>query len=217
MQGEISFFDVDHTITRRATGSHFLMQGIRDRTVPLSMIITMIVFYFRYRRGELTQKELDRELPFLRGKKREELEALAQRTFDTRMKRDLRPDIEELIRLKVEAGERVVLATSSVEFLVMPLARYLGITDILSSRLEFDDQGRTTGKFLSLPCFEEEKRRAALSFLEKEKIDPAQAAFYSDNTHDLPLLTAVGHPVAVYPDSRLLKTARIQGWEILGS
>ena len=41
------------------------------------------------------------------------------------------------------------------------------------------------------------------------------ATFYSDSINDLPLLQAVGDPVAVDPDERLFEHARARGWRVL--
>ena len=42
----------------------------------------------------------------------------------------------------------------------------------------------------------------------------AEASFYTDSLSDLPMLEAVGRPVAVHPDPRLRRVARQRGWEI---
>ena len=50
---------------------------------------------------------------------------------------------------------------------------------------------------------------------EREDIDLAASWAYSDSESDLPMLRAVGHPVAVNPDAALARVAREEGWEIL--
>ena len=46
-------------------------------------------------------------------------------------------------------------------------------------------------------------------------MDLAASWAYSDSESDLPMLRAVGHPVAVNPDSELTRVARAEGWELL--
>jgi phosphoserine phosphatase len=48
-----------------------------------------------------------------------------------------------------------------------------------------------------------------------EGIDLASCWAYSDSASDLPMLRAVGHPVAVNPDAELARVAREAGWEIM--
>jgi phosphoserine phosphatase len=59
------------------------------------------------------------------------------------------------------------------------------------------------------------KARAIEELAEREGIDLAASYAYSDSASDLPMLRAVGHPVAVNPDSELAKVAREEGWEVL--
>jgi hypothetical protein len=42
-----------------------------------------------------------------------------------------------------------------------------------------------------------------------------QCYAYSDSASDLPMLEAVGHPVAVNPDAKLERHARRHGWPIV--
>jgi phosphoserine phosphatase len=63
--------------------------------------------------------------------------------------------------------------------------------------------------------FRGEKRNAVLAWLERTGADPRDCSFYSDSAYDLPLLEAVGRPVAVNPDRRLRRIARARGWEIM--
>ena len=63
--------------------------------------------------------------------------------------------------------------------------------------------GPATGRFEGPPLLKEEKKRRVLEFLRARGERPESCAFYSDSILDLPLLEAVGRPVAVNPDARL--------------
>jgi hypothetical protein len=52
-------------------------------------------------------------------------------------------------------------------------------------------------------------------FAESHDIDLAESWAYSDSASDLPMLQAVGSPVAVNPDQPLLEAARQQGWRVM--
>src|SRR5438874_271815 len=49
---------------------------------------------------------------------------------------------------------------------------------------------------------------------EREGIDLSGSYAYSDSMTDLPMLEAVGHPVAVNPDRELRREAERRGWQI---
>ncbi|MDO9174895.1 MAG: haloacid dehalogenase-like hydrolase, partial [Actinomycetota bacterium] len=48
-----------------------------------------------------------------------------------------------------------------------------------------------------------------------EGLDLDQCWAYSDSASDLPMLEAVGHPVAVNPDARLERVAGQRGWPVV--
>jgi HAD superfamily hydrolase (TIGR01490 family) len=209
----IAFFDVDHTLLRGSSARHFLLAGIRRRLFPLSSLWYLPRLYLRFWLGRLEAGSPVWEFPLLRGLSRGRLEELAQESFAA-LRRDLRPQSAALVaRLQAE-GWQVVFATTSLDLIVAPLARHLGITEVLASRLEFSD-GTATGRFEGPPLLKEEKKRRVLEFLRARGERPEDCAFYSDSILDLPLLEAVGRPVAVNPDARLARSARRRGWSIL--
>jgi phosphoserine phosphatase len=71
--------------------------------------------------------------------------------------------------------------------------------------------GRPGGPF----TYREGKAQAIRELAAREGIDLARSWAYSDSESDLPMLRAVGHPVAVNPDSTLARVARHEGWEVL--
>ena len=59
------------------------------------------------------------------------------------------------------------------------------------------------------------KAEAMQELAESEGLDLAESSAYSDSYTDLPMLEAVGHPVAVNPDRVLAKVAREREWEVM--
>jgi HAD superfamily hydrolase (TIGR01490 family) len=209
----IAFFDVDHTLLRGSSARPFLLAGVRRRLFPLSSLWYLPRLYLIFKLGRLEARAPVWEFPLLRGLSRGKLEELAQESFAA-MLRGLRPRSAALVaRLQAE-GWLVVLATTSLDLIVAPLARHLGVTEVLASRLEFSD-GAATGRFEGPPLLKEEKKRRVLEFLRARGERPENCAFYSDSILDLPLLEAVGQPVAVNPDALLARNARRRGWSIL--
>ena len=95
-----------------------------------------------------------------------------------------------------------MLATSSLDIIVEPLAQYLDVDGLLATALEFED-GTCTGRFQGMPMFRREKTERVLSFLAAQGVRARDCSFFSDSIYDLPLLEAVGTPIAVNPDFRL--------------
>ena len=71
--------------------------------------------------------------------------------------------------------------------------------------------GEPIGKF----CFGEEKVFRLIDYCQKNSVDPNNSWYYGDSISDLPVLSAVGIPICVYPDKKLTKAAKQRGWKIL--
>jgi HAD superfamily hydrolase (TIGR01490 family) len=209
----IAFLDVDHTVLRRSSGRHFLVLGVRKGLFPVTSLFYLPVVYLRYMFGRLGSGDPSWEFPLLRGRSRPELEDLAERSLPYLIK-ELYPRAKALIAELRASGRRVVFATSSLDLIVRPLARHLELDDLLASRLEFVGE-TATGRFEGAPLLKHEKKRRVLEYIGDRGVLPRDCSFYSDSIQDLPLLEAVGDPVAVNPDLGLARAARRRGWRIL--
>jgi len=209
----IDFFDVDHTLTRRSSGGRYVVLAMRRRVLPLRLFVMLPWYSLTYRLGLFPPRMHENGFPYLRGMARETLEQLARESFEGSLKGDLFPEAVTLVRSLRAGGRRVMLATSSLDFIVAPLAEYLRVDGVLATKLEFVD-GVCTGRMQGMPMFRREKKDGVLAFLAAQAVPPGECSFYSDSIYDLPLLEAVGKPVAVNPDFRLRKVARRRGWQI---
>ncbi len=207
-------FDVDHTITRRSTGRHYVATAISMKVVPARVLFSLLNVSLRYRWGTLSSSHINRDLPSVAGIKRSILEEIAERAFVEKTKADVYPKALDYIRDLRERGEDIAIATSSVDIIVKPLTEYLGIEKVIASSMEFID-GLCTGKFVDAPTFSQQKRRKVLSFLEEHGTSADSCSFYSDSIYDLPLMEAVGEPVPTNPDFLLSRYAKRVGWRTL--
>ena len=210
----IDFFDVDHTLTRRSSGARFIVAAMHRRVLPRYLLFIMAWYSLTYRLGLFKPGEYGEGFPHLKGITRDTLERIARESFDQWLRYDLFPAAKEMVERRRAAGRRVVLATSSLDFIVRPLAEFLGVDGVLATELEFE-AGRCTGRIHGLPMFRGGKMDRVLSFLATENVRPQDCSFYSDSIYDLPLLESVGDPVAVNPDPRLRRVARRRGWRIM--
>lgn len=110
-------------------------------------------------------------------------------------------------------GDRTVIISASGEHLVRPIARFLDVDETLAIGVEIQD-GRFTGATQGTMTYREGKVSRLLHLINQDETLLQEASFYSDSHNDLPLLTRVGQPVAVNPDTILLQHARQAGWPI---
>jgi HAD superfamily hydrolase (TIGR01490 family) len=111
------------------------------------------------------------------------------------------------------AGHAVAIATSAVRQAALPLAEELAIEHLVCSELEVESLA-LTGTFERPLCYGAGKLERARELVRSLGSSLEHAVFYTDSITDLPLLEAVGQPVAVNPDPRLRRVARRRGWPI---
>jgi len=106
-------------------------------------------------------------------------------------------------------GHRTVLITGALDFVVEPLRPLFD--DIVCASLEQKD-GRYTGGMREVPPTGEARAQAMADYAKAEGLSLAESVAYADSASDLPMLDAVGFPVAVNPETRLSALARKRGW-----
>lgn len=115
------------------------------------------------------------------------------------------------------AGHLLVLTTASNSVIAERTAYELGFTHCLATELTLVD-GVFSGQVQGTPNMREGKVHRLKTWLTQQGLPPAalaSACFYSDSINDLPLLSNVGHPVAVNPDAQLHQHALANGWGVL--
>ena len=93
------------------------------------------------------------------------------------------------------------------------IARRLGLTGALGTVAETED-GVYTGRLVGEILHGQAKAQAVRALAEREGLDLGACSAYSDSANDIPLLSLVGHPCAINPDSRLRAHAREHGWRV---
>ena len=121
-------------------------------------------------------------------------------------------EARELINQHKDAGHDVIIISASARILVEPIARELGVDNVVATEMEIAD-GALTGtvtRYLKGAA----KAEAITEFASERRYDLGQSFAYSDSATDIPMLEQVGNPVAVNPDRALKKHAIANGWEL---
>jgi fatty acyl-CoA reductase len=122
------------------------------------------------------------------------------------------PEALARVRRHRALGHRTVLVTGALDFVVAGLRPLFD--EIICAELAVDDQGRLTGRLVRLPPTGEARALALAEYCAQEGLRLDQAVAYADSASDLPLLEAVGYPVAVNPEGKLAALARRRGWPV---
>jgi HAD superfamily hydrolase (TIGR01490 family) len=148
------------------------------------------------------------------GMSHDRLHILADEAFDKVLKPNLYPAARELVTRCKDEGHEVVLVSGALDFLMDRLARHLGADLAVANRLEFKD-GFATGRLLRPVVAGPEKARLIREHAHTKGHDLNECFAYSDSYSDVPMLSVVGHPAAVNPDTKLERLARTYGWPVL--
>ncbi|MEZ5258594.1 MAG: HAD-IB family hydrolase [Ilumatobacteraceae bacterium] len=211
-----AFFDLDRTLVAGASGQVFgralREAGLLGRAVPGEDLIYGVF----ERVGEnLPSIALARRAASMaRGTSSAAVQAAALEAVPELVGR-LQPFAGRLFAEHRLAGRPLVLATTTPYDLVAPLAAALGFDDVLATRYGKDDEGTYDGTIDGPFVWSQGKLAAARDWADGRGIDLADRYAYSDSVFDTPLLAAVGHPVAVNPDPRMVLMAVARRWPVL--
>jgi HAD superfamily hydrolase (TIGR01490 family) len=212
-----AFFDLDKTLIEGSSAIHFGRAA--------------------YRRGMVTKRQLARDLWAnvlfrMRGSTDAETDALRQRILDqiaghrvvdlARLGPEMLagilprayPEMLEVAWRHQDAGVDVYIVTAASQELADTMASVFQLDGGIGMRSEVRDgvyTGRPDGPF----TYREGKAEAIREVAVERGYDLAASFAYSDSESDLPMLRTVGHPVAVNPDSELLRVARAEGWQVM--
>jgi HAD superfamily hydrolase (TIGR01490 family) len=115
------------------------------------------------------------------------------------------------VREHRRAGTRTVLITGALDFVIEPLRPLFD--DVVCASMEEKD-GKLTGELLDAPPTGEARALIMSAYAEGEGLSMAESVAYADSASDLPMLEAVGFPVAVNAEPKLAAIARKRGWHI---
>ena len=212
-----AFFDLDRTLI---SGSSAFVLGIaawRGKLVPTHQFVRDAVsaldFALTGASDETSMAVRDRILGVVKDVRVDDLVALNADIVPKLMER-VRPESRRLIELHRDAGRATYIVSASPIELVEPLAKALGMTAGIGTRSTIHD-GVYTGELDGPFCYGPGKVEAMQALAREQGLELDRCWAYSDSASDLPMLQAVGHPVAVNPDAKLQRHANQEGWPVV--
>ena len=213
-----AFFDVDNTMIRGAS-IYFFGKGMAGRGLITTSDLLRFGWQqlaFRVKGKENLQavaEARDKALGLVAGKSVDEIVAYGEEIYDELMERRIWSGTRALAQQHLDAGQRVWLVTATPVELARIIAKRLGLTGALGTVSEVEN-GLYTGRLVGEPLHGPAKAEAVRALAEREGLDLARCTAYSDSANDVPMLSAVGHAVAINPDTALREEARRRGWQI---
>ena len=211
-----AFFDLDGTLVAGFTGVVMTQDRLRRGQMSVGEFIGMVQAGLNHQLGRSEFEDLiGKGARMLRGNSLADIDELAERLFVQKIVGRIYPEMREVVRAHMARGHTVVLSSSALTVQVEPVARFLGIDNVLSNKFETDDDGLITGEVQRPIIWGPGKARAVQEFATANDVDLSKSYFYADGDEDVALMYLVGNPRPTNPEGKLAAVADKRGWPVL--
>jgi HAD superfamily hydrolase (TIGR01490 family) len=212
-----AFFDLDKTVIAKSStlafGRPFYEGGLVNRRAVLKSSFAQFVYLLQGADEETMDRLRDYLAKLCAGWPVQQVHDIVSETLHDLIDPLVYEEALELFAEHRAAGREVILVSSSGEEIVGPVGRMLGVDRVIATRMVVED-GHYTGE-VDFYAYGENKATAIADLAAEEGWDLEACFAYSDSVTDLPMLAAVGHPVAVNADKALRKEATERDWPML--
>ena len=216
--GSGAFFDLDNTLVQGASLFHLARgltaHGLVTKREIAGHALRQVRFRVFGEQSGLLDEVQEHALDFVKGHEVATMEKICEAVYEDYLADKIWPGTRALSEAHLLAGKEVWLVTAAPIELARVIADRLGLTGALGTRPEAVDgvyTGRIAGRLLHGP----DKAREVARLARERGLDLGHCYAYSDSANDLPLLSLVGHPVAVNPDRSLRRHAKRNSWAIV--
>lgn len=215
-----AFFDIDKTLMRGASASvvatALLRRGlINRRTIAFAVRQSLLYALFGEKVSRVSTVA-QRAMRSVAGQSVAQMGEVIEQVWEPAIRPRLYARTVERIQWHLERGDEVWLASATPWLVSEVMATHLGATGGIGTRLAVRD-GFLLAELDGPVVHAHHKAEAVRRLAAERGIDLSQSWAYSDSFHDVEMLEAVGHPVAVNADVRLAHVARRRGWDRLAS
>lgn len=213
---DLAIYDMDRTVTRRATYTPFLfhcaLQRSPWRLLLLPFVVASMLAYVLklIDRGRL--KEINHRLLLGHNRHPTELKPLVESFADKMLSSNIRPGAVKAIAHDKAEGRRVVMATASYRFYSREIAERLGFDDCIGTNSILGLDERVHAKIDGENCYGPAKLRMIQAWLATSGLERGHVRFYSDHASDKPAFEWADEPVAVNPHDQLARLAKERSW-----
>jgi len=216
----LALFDLDHTLLPLDSDYEWGQFLIRVGAVDADGFAKRnAAFYAQYEAGTLDPVEyLEFALGTLAQFPRKQLDEWHSRFMEEVIQPAILPVARDLVKRHQDADDLVAIITATNKFVTAPIAAAFGVANLIAAEPQLNAAGEITGRLQGIPTSGPGKVIHTQRWLDsrgKTLGSFPRSYFYSDSQNDIPLLSAVTHPVATNPNALLKAHAQARGWPIL--
>ena len=212
----IAFFDLDRTLISKNSASLWVRSELRNNEISTWEALRAGAWLLRYRMGFANMEDaVRRAIASLEGKAEGPIKSRTFEFYEREVQSLFRPGAHAVLRQHRAAGDELVLLTSSSSYMSEKVSETLKLDAYLCTSFEVSETGHYTGRPVEPLCYGEGKLLLAKEYADQRGIALQDCSFYTDSLADIAMLRAVGQPVVVNPDPRLMREAKQRGWEIV--
>jgi HAD superfamily phosphoserine phosphatase-like hydrolase len=215
MHSYIAAFDLDKTIltlnSSRLVVKTSRQMGLMSKRDFIRAIYYSIVYKFDLKDANQIVSEMT---GWLHGLKESDIIDLIHKHVIPEMLELIRPEIQNEISEHRKNNGKLIILSSAMPYLCEPISKYLGMDDVVCSKLQTKD-GVFTGKPDGKLVFGKEKKVRMNAYCVKFNLPLETAWYYGDAFTDRFVLNAVANPVCVKPELKLGRLAKRNGWKII--
>jgi HAD superfamily phosphoserine phosphatase-like hydrolase len=193
----LAIYDMDKTITRRATYNGFLLHMALNKS-PWRLLLAPFLLIGRRVPQAHFAKYLESHADLVVGK-------------------NVYPQLLARVAEEKAAGYRHIMATASYRLYVEAIAKRLGFDDVIATDLSTDSSGHVLARIDGHNCYDTAKLELVKGWMDRHGLERANCHIraYSDHVSDAPLLNFADEPFATNPHGPLARLAETKGWPIL--
>jgi HAD superfamily hydrolase (TIGR01490 family) len=217
---DLAIYDMDRTVTRRATYTPFLlhcaMRRAPWRLLLLPLVLLSMLGYVARLIDRRLLKEINHRL-LLGGKVHpRQLKPLVDSFADAQVASNIRPGARDAIARDKAQGRRLILATASYRLYADAIAARLGFDDVIGTGSIIGLDERVHAKIDGDNCYGEAKKRMIDGWVDASGLlgKHGHVRFYSDHVSDQPVFEWADEPVAVNPHGKLRRLATARSWAV---
>ena len=209
-----AFFDLDRTLIKGFSAKEFFQTRLLSGKITAKEIVAQLAGVLVYTMGNGNFAGLAAiSVQGVKGIKEEVFVKVGEEVYIKHLADSIYPESRALVAAHLAKGHSVSIVSAATPYQVNPIARDLGIDEVMCTRMEVV-KGKFTGKIIEPACWGEGKAYAGQQLAEKYKLDLSKSYFYTDSAEDLPLLEIVGRPRPMNPDNKLAAIAFQNDWPV---